>query len=201
MVVEGDRSTRRIGEVIESNTFEVVAQCYELYDSPPLGSLISIGSPPIYAAVKLITTQPLDPSRPILARGENATTEDEVYQDNPQIPRLLTTRFEGLLIGHQQNEIDNPYLPPLPPRVHSFVYTCGEDVISRITSDLTFLRLIVSQIERVSDDVIGAFIRMANTCQSRDEEFLLKAGRVLAQELSGDFPRLNSILRSVKPRL
>ena len=194
-----DKRARRIGEVIETNTYEVVAQCYELYDSPPVGSLVAIGSPPVYAAVKLITTEPLDPSRPILARGQGATTEDQIYKDNPQIPMLLTTRFEGLLIGYQDDEVDRPYLPPLPPRVHSFVYTCGDGLITRITSDFTFLQLMVGQIERVSDEVIGAFIRMADSYQTQDEEFLMKASRILAQELSGDFPRLNSILRRVRP--
>ena len=30
----------RVGEVIEACTTDFVAQCYELYQSPPLGSLV-----------------------------------------------------------------------------------------------------------------------------------------------------------------
>ena len=33
----------RVGEVIEASTTEFVAQCYELYQSPPLGSLVKTG--------------------------------------------------------------------------------------------------------------------------------------------------------------
>jgi len=32
--------TDRAGEIIEASTTEFVAQCYELYQSPPLGSLV-----------------------------------------------------------------------------------------------------------------------------------------------------------------
>jgi len=34
----------RTGEIIEASTTEFVAQCYELYQSPPLGSLVKATS-------------------------------------------------------------------------------------------------------------------------------------------------------------
>ena len=197
MAFDEPLQSRRVGEVIESDTYSVVAQCYELYMAPPIGSVITIGTPPVYAIVKLIKTEPLDPSRPILARGENAQTESQVYEDNPQIPRLLTTRFEGLLIGYQEDEIDRAYLPPVPPIIHSFIYTCDTEATKRITSELAFLRSMVSQVSQVSDEVIAAFVRNAGQYQESPNEYLVAAGRVLAEELSGDFPRLNSILRRV----
>jgi len=197
MALDKSLEVRRVGEVIESDTYSVVAQCYELYMAPSIGSVITIGSPPVYAIVKLIKTEPLDPSRPILARGENADSESQVYRDNPQIPRLLTTRFEGLLIGYQEGEIDRAYLPPVPPIIHSFIYTCDLESTKRITSELTFLRSMASQVSVVSDEVIAAFVRNAAQYQESANEYLVSAGRVLAEELSGDFPRLNSILRRV----
>ena len=35
----------RVGEVIEASTTEFVAECYELYELPPLCSLVSVGAP------------------------------------------------------------------------------------------------------------------------------------------------------------
>ena len=31
---------QRVGEVVEASTTDFVAQCYELYELPPLGSLV-----------------------------------------------------------------------------------------------------------------------------------------------------------------
>ena len=74
----------RIGEVIESSTTAFIVQSYRLYNTPPLGSFIQTGSPPIFGVVCKITTEPLDPTRPIIARGEGADSEEQLYKDNPQ---------------------------------------------------------------------------------------------------------------------
>ena len=198
MALDKPLEVRRVGEVIESDTYSVMAQCYELYMAPPIGSVIAIGTPPVYAIVNLIKTEPLDPSRPILARGKNSESESQVYADNPQIPRLLATRFEGFLIGYQEEEMDKAYLPPVPPIIHSFIYTCDSESIKRLTSDLDFLRSMISQAAVVSDEVIAAFVRNGAKYQEESSDYLLAAGRVLAEELAGDFPRLNSILRRVR---
>ena len=101
------------------------------------------------------------------------------------------------MIGYQEDEIDRAYLPPVPPIIHSFIYTCDIEATKRITSELAFLRSMVSQVSQVSDEVIAAFVRNAGRYQESPNEYLVAAGRVLAEELSGDFPRLNSILRRV----
>ncbi len=49
---------QRVGEVIEATSTSVVAQCYRLYDTPPLGSLVRSGTPPLYAVVSRVTTGP-----------------------------------------------------------------------------------------------------------------------------------------------
>ncbi len=38
--------TVRLGEVIEASTTEFTTQCYELYESPPLGALVRCGGGP-----------------------------------------------------------------------------------------------------------------------------------------------------------
>lgn len=92
MAATDNPGAQRVGEVVEATSTAFVAQCYRLYDSPPLGALVRSGSPPIYAVVAQVTTGPLDASRPVLARGEAAASEEEVFRENPQLERLLTSR-------------------------------------------------------------------------------------------------------------
>ena len=100
---------RRVGEVVESASDRFVAQCYTLYESPSLGAFVRAGSEgangdgtPVYGVVYGVSTQSLDPGRPVIARGGDSASEDEVYDANPQLARLLCTRsldFLGLLLG------------------------------------------------------------------------------------------------------
>jgi hypothetical protein len=188
---------QRVGEVIQADSSSFVAQCYQLYGAPPVGSFVRTGSSPVYGVVCQVRTEPLDPTRPVLARGLEAESEEEVYRNNPQISRLLTSRFEVLVVGHQLEETNYYHLPPLPPRVHSFVYTCYADEVARFTSGLDFLHLLVSSTISFSDQVTGACLQQASAAHTHGRAFLLAAGRVLAADLSGDLPRLNAILRRI----
>ena len=201
----GNPFTDRIGGVTEADSASFVVQCYELYGAPPLGALLRVGTPAIYAVVHRIRTEPIDPSRPVLARGRNAESLDQVYRDNPQIERLLTTRFEALIVGYLENAagaetgkgVAYQLLPPAPPRIHSFVHTCSPDEVVRFTSNLDFLRLLVNSGPPLADEVVVACLREAMASQPDREAFALRAGRSLAAELAGDVSRLSAIMRRV----
>lgn len=187
----------RVGEVIEATSTTFVAQCYKLYAAPPLGTFVRTGSPAIYGVVYRVTTEPLDSSRPILARGDGAATEEDIYRNNPQIARLLTSRFETLIVGYRGDGRSRQFLPPLPPRVHSFVYTCAPTEVVEFTTQLDFLHLVVNSGLPAVDEVVGACLREAREAHPDRQEFLWRAGKTLATELAGDLPRLNAILRRV----
>ncbi len=189
----------RLGEVVEANSTSFVAQSYQLYDTPPLGGLVRAGSPECYSVVCRIVTEPLDPSRPVLARGEAMETEEEVFQENPQLNRLLTSRFEALIVGHSEGGQVRTYLPPLPPRIHSFVYVCTPDQVERLTARLEWLRLLLNSGLPSTDEVVGACLREAAAHRADAREFLARAATALASELAGDLPRLNAVLRTVSP--
>ena len=197
MTAAGTPLSRRVGEVVGANSSSFLGQCYRLYDAPPLGCLVRTSSPEIYGVVCRVSTEPLDPGRPILARGEDAESEDEVFRENPQLERLLTSRFETLIVGHQDTTGTKQSLPPLPPRVHSFIYWCGLDEIARFTASLDMLRFLVNASGPAPDEVLGAYLRIAAATHPEPREFLLRAGKTLAAELSGDLPRLNTILKRV----
>ncbi|MCH8226354.1 MAG: hypothetical protein IIC97_10855 [Chloroflexi bacterium] len=190
---------QRVGEVVEATSTSFVAQCYRLYDSPPLGALVRSGAPPIYAVVAQVITGPLDASRPVLARGEAAASEEEVFRENPQLERLLTSRFDALIVGHRVGEEDRHFLPPLPPRVHSFVYICCPAEVARFTSRLDLLHVLLNSGVTAADEVVGACLRQASVTHADPGEFLLAAGKALAAELAGDLPRLQAILRRIAP--
>ena len=190
---------RRVGEVVEANSTSFVAQTYQLYDTPSLGCLVTTGSPDTYSVVYRIRTEPLDPTRPVLARGGAASTEEEVFKENPQLNRLLTSRFEALIAGHGQGGIVRPYLPAQPPRIHSFVYTCTSDQVESFATRLDWLRLLLNSGVPAADEVVSACLREAAAAHSDPTLFLARAAKALATELSGDLPRLNAVLRTVSP--
>lgn len=202
MATPDARLARRVGEVIEATSTAFVAQCYKLYAAPPLGAFVRTSSPEVYevyGVVCRVITEPLDSSRPVLARGDGAATEEEIYRNNPQIARLLTSRFETLIVGYCSEEGSRHFLPPLPPRVHSFVYTCTPAAVVEFTTRLDFLHLIVNSGLPAADEVAGACLRQATLAHPDRQEFLRRAGKTLATELAGDLSRLSAILRRVTP--
>ncbi|MCH8298369.1 MAG: hypothetical protein IH873_09895 [Chloroflexi bacterium] len=190
---------RRVGEVVESTSTSFVAQCYQLEGAPALGGLVRTDSPDIYGVVGRVTTEPLDSARPVLARGEDAESEEDVIRDNPQLARLLTSRFEVFIAGHVEDGVTRQYLPPRPPRVHSFVYACSPEEVSQFTARLDLLRLLLNSGAPHADEIVGACIRQAAPSHAQPADFLAHACRTLAVELSADVARLNSILRRVAP--
>jgi hypothetical protein len=103
--------TDKIAEVIEASTAEFTAQCYELYELPPLGSLVRTGG--IYGIVGHAETAGLEPGRRPIARGKDEASEEAVYQSSPQLTRLLRSEFTAAVTGYE----DSP-----PASTASFIY-------------------------------------------------------------------------------
>ena len=188
----------RIGEVVEATSTSFVAQCYTLYNAPPLGSLVRAGDPPLHGVVYRVTTEPLDATRPVLARGQAAASEEEVFRDNPQLERLLTSRFEVLILGHHVQGVDLPVLPPQPPRVHAFVFTSDAEDVARFAGGAGWLRTLLSSSIPAADQVVAACLRGAASAVPDGDGLLLNSCKELAGELAADLPRLNAILRMVR---
>ena len=106
----------RVGEIIQASTTDFVAQCYELYQSPPLGSLVKTRdqSVELYGFVCNATTTSLEPGRRPIARGKDEASEEEVYKSSPQLLKLLRSEFGAVVVGHRQGDKLYHYLPPQP---------------------------------------------------------------------------------------
>jgi hypothetical protein len=194
-------TTDRIAEVIEAATTRLIAQCYQLYGSPPLGTLVRAGPQQegVYGIVSAITTQSIDPGRRPIARGEHAASEEEVYQDNPQLSRLLRTDLDILILGHSTGGQPLPHLPPQPPRLHTFVHLCPPEEVRAFTATLDFLRLLLADASASTDEATVSLLLIASQAHPHPYAFRLEAGKELARLLGSDLPRLNALLRRLAP--
>ena len=193
--------TQRVGEVIEASTTDFVAQCYELYQSPPLGSLVKTRDSDVelYGIVYNATTTSLEPGRRPIARGKDETTEDGIYQASPQLLKLLKSEFGAVVVGHRQGDTLHHYLPPKPARIHGFVYLCSPQEVKEFSQSFGFLNILINTRLPVSpEELIAASLRQMSEVYEDRRAFLVTAGKELAISLSGNFNQLKAILERIK---
>jgi len=191
---------QRVGEVIEASTTDFVAQCYELYQSPPLGSLVKTilpleGPVELYGIVYNATTASLESGRRPIARGKDEASEEEIYRSSPQLLKLLRTEFSALVVGYRENEKLYRYLPPKPARIHGFVYLCSPDEVREFSQSFDFLNILINAHLPVSmEELIAASLRQMSQVYEDRQKFLVAVGKELAVLLGGEFNRLKAIL-------
>src|SRR5512147_3158092 len=134
----------RIGEVIEASTAGYTAQCYELYHTPPLGSLVITleTTLALYGLVCNVSTAGLEPGRRALARGRDEASEEDVYRSNPQLLKLLRSEVQVVVVGFLDAGRLFQHLPPNPARIHSFVYKTSPEQIKYFSRSFDFLGLL-----------------------------------------------------------
>ncbi len=192
----------RVGEVIEASTTDFVAQCYELYQSPPLGSLVKTTDLPVelYGIVCHATTTSLEPGRRPIARGKDEASEEDIYRSNPQLLQLLRSEFSALVVGYRENEKLYHYLPPKPARIHGFVHLCPPEEVKEFSRSLNFLNLLINtHLSVPADELIAACLRQMSHVYENPRDFLVAAGKELAILLSGEFNQLKAILGRIRP--
>ena len=194
-------SANYIAEVIESSTTEFTAQTRELHGAPPFGSFVKVGSPlTAIAMIYHISTGGTDLNRRPIAYGK---TEDELRNEQPQIFELLRTQIKAKIVGYYESHSQGisglrQLLPPQPPRLHHFVYTCTADEVSKFTSEFEYLRTLAGVGGTLSDELLIAAVQQ--TCQARQDHarpMLVRIGKELARLLRDDYDRLESILRRI----
>ncbi|MFC1892528.1 hypothetical protein ACFLYR_00600 [Chloroflexota bacterium] len=190
-------NTKRVGEVIEASTTGFVAECYELHQSPPFGSLVKTRDEPtdLYAVVYHATTASIDPGRRPIARGKDEDSEEAIYRTSPQLLKLLRSEFGALVVGHRDGERLNQYLPPRPARVHSFVYLCPPDEVQDFSQSFSFLNILINtHLSVPADELTSACLRQMSQAYEDPHSFLVAAGKELATLLSSQYEQLKSIL-------
>ncbi len=197
----------RVGEVIESGSTGFVAQAYELHSPPSLGSLVKVkgGQGEILAVVSSAETSSIQPGRTPVARGQDDASEEELRANNPQLEKLLSTTFTGLILGHVVHGPDGANgvrvyhrLPPHPPKIHAFVLSCDTDEVARFTQQTDYLPLLVSSATDTRDELITACIRSLGQAHAQPREYLIRVGKELSLLLAGEPQRLSAILKGIR---
>jgi len=192
---------QRAGEVIQASTTEFTAQCYELYQLPPLGSLVKTRDTELelYAIVYNATTTSLEPGRKPIARGKDEDSEEAIYKSSPQLEKLLKSEFSALVVGHKAGDNVYHYLPPKPARIHSFVYLCPPQEVKDFSQSFGFLNILLNtSLPLPKDELIAACLRQMSQVQEDRHTFLVAAGKQLATLLSGDTNQLGAILERIR---
>ena len=191
----------RAGEVIEATTTDFTAQCYELYQSPPLGSLVMTRDEAVelYGIVYNAATTSLEPGRRPIARGKDEASEEEIYRSSPQLAKLLRSEFSAIVVGHRQGDTLYHYLPPKPARIHAFVYLCPPDEVKEFSQSFDFLNILINtHLPVPMDELVAASLRRMSRAHEDRHAFLVAAGKELATLLGGQYNQLKSILGRIK---
>lgn len=191
----------RVGEVIEASTTAFTAQCYELYEIPPLGSLVKSGdsSAELYAIVYNAATTSLEPGRRPIARGKDETSEEAIYRSSPQLTKLLRSEFGAVVVGHKEGDKLYQRLPPQPARIHSFVYQCSPAEVIEFGQSFDFLNIVLNASLPVpAEELVGASLRQMSQAHKDPRAFLVAAGKELAILLSGNLNQLKAVLGRIK---
>ncbi len=191
----------KVGEIIEAGSAAFTAQCYELYQSPPFGSLVKTGGETeLFGVVYDAVTGSLEPGRRPIARGRDEASEEGIFRASPQLARLLRSDFSALVIGHRHDGKLHHYLPPQPARIHGFVYTCTEPEVRELSQPFDFLGILLNAgVPGGAEELTAAALRNMSRAQADPRAFLVAAGKELAVLLSGQFNRLRDILGRVRP--
>jgi hypothetical protein len=188
----------KIAEVIEASTAQFTAQCYELYELPPLGSLVKTGD--IYGIVSHAETASMEPGRRPIARGRDEASEEAVYQASPQLLKLLRSQFTAQVVGYKVGEKIYQHLPPQPARIHGFVYLCQAEEVREFSTSFGFLNILINATLPVpTEELISAALRQMSLAHDDPRAFLVAGGKELANLLSNDFMKLKNILGRLTP--
>ncbi len=188
--------SEHIAEVVESSTTLFVAECRELHVSPAFGSFVRVESTPsIYGVVFQVLTHSMEPNRRVTAYGK---TEEELRLEQPQIFELLKTEIRVLVVGFRDEAGGiRQFLPPQPPRIHSFVYACSPAEVREFTVQTDYLRTLLGVPGLPADELLIASTRAALGANGGDEGFLLRTCKEIAMLFCEDYGRLTSILRRI----
>ena len=187
----------KIAEVIEASIVEFTAQCYELYEVPPLGALVRTGD--IYGIVSNAETTGMEPGRKPIARGKDEATEEAVYESSPQLSQLLRSQFTCVVVGYKKDGKIYQRLSPQPARIHGFVYLCPPEEVSEFSKSFTFLSILLNSVGPIPvEELIDATLKQMGRVRDDSRAFMVGAGKECAKLLSSNINRLKNILEKLK---
>lgn len=169
-------------------------------ETPEANQVVSVPSLPsaIFGIVYQASTTPANKGSRLRAYWKD---EDQLKAEQPQLEEWqLLTEFRAVIIGFAGADgVMRQFIPPQPPKVHTFVEVCTDDEIRAVSTRLDFLRTLANFSEAPNEEVIAACIRDANRARGGDFDFLVSAGKELASLMKDDYDRLQAIIRRIAP--
>lgn len=134
----------------------------------------------------------------IMANNINAATIRDQREN-----RMVPIEISVVNVGYIENGTAYYSLPPRPPLSLDPVYLCDETLVRDFTETFDFFRLILNTSQVPSEELLAAAIKHAVQSRPGREQrtFLVRAGQKLAALLSGDLPRLNHLIRLIRPEV
>ncbi len=132
----------------------------------------------------------------ILANNLNQST----FSDQ-RVNRMVPVEISVLNVGFIQYDAAYHTMPPRPPLSLDPVQLCDPDTVWTFTQRLDFLRLVLNSSEVPTEELLAAALLHAANARPAQEryQFLVEAGRRLAGLLAHDLPRLQHLLKLIKP--
>lgn len=198
-----DQRQEPLGEVIATNSRMLVAQSHLLNQPPPLGSLVKVATAQgqVYAIVSFGETGSIDAGRKPIARSSGEMENEEIYRENPQLPMVLRTEFQALLVGEKRDGRLRRHLPLQPPPLHYSVYPLSLEEVKEFTEGYDYFRLVLGAegLPLPAPEVLAAHLRFAYEERGEDREWLEEAGRQVAELLKHDYEALMMVLLAAAP--
>ncbi|HVO42614.1 MAG TPA: hypothetical protein VMT34_08325 [Aggregatilineales bacterium] len=194
-----------IGRVLRSSTigYACGTRSNEL-DGPSFGAFVRTytedGSDPVTDVIGLIYAIRIDDD-PLVRQLIMANQLNPVTLRDQRENRMIPVEISVVNIGYRINGQSLHNMPPRPARSLDPVCLCDNACIRGFTDRFDFFRLVLNTTEVPSEDLLAAALKHAAAARPVREqrEFLVEAGRRLAQLLSHDLARLNHLLRLIKP--
>ncbi len=188
-----------VGRIIRSSTTRFAVGCQVLRPQVPVfGALVKVramGAEEVYGLIHDVRMED-DPFVRQMAAAEDLPSEYVEDMRRRQVPIEVGV----LVVGCRQAGAIHHRLPPQPPLSLDVIHTCAADEVAAFTERFDYFRLVLDNRDLPVDELLAANLRYAATARGEaGPAFLLEAGRELARLLAQDLPRLDGLLRRIRP--
>ena len=190
----------QVGKVISASNARFAVACRLLGSQvPTFGSLVKAESEHGIVILGLIRDVQLldDP----LIRQIAVLSEERPELVADQHQRLLPIEVHVQVAGHRCGERWCHWLPPQPPMTLARIVTCTTGELCSFSERFDYFRLVLESRELLGDELLATHLRFAGAARGgqAEHDYLVDAGRELARLLALDLPRLDAILRRIRP--
>jgi hypothetical protein len=189
-----------VGRIVRSSTTRFAVGCQVLRPQvPAFGALVKVRAlrdDEIYGLIHDVRMEDDPLVRQVAVLSEDRPELVEDMRRNRQVPIEVGV----LVVGCREAGAIHHRLPPQPPLSLDAIHTCGVAEVIAFTERFDYFRLVLDNRDLPADELLAANLRYA--AAARDEAgpaFMLEAGRELARLLSQDLPRLDGLLRRIRP--